>query len=91
MTTEKTPLQMPQDATKRPAPYGDSPRSGGETAVIGTAAATAYLAVLPVGMVSMSPISMLLAFLMVYPYCHLFFRWRARSNNKQTQTRRNKQ
>jgi len=88
MTPEKRRVRMPQDATERPAPYGDSPRSGGDTAVIGTAAATAYLAVLPVGMVTMSPISMLLAFLMVYPYCHLFFRWRARSNNKKTQTRR---
>ena len=76
MTPKKTPHQMPHNATKRPAPYGDSPRSGGDTAVIGTAAATAYVAVIPVGIVTGSPLSMLLAFLCVYPYCHLFFRWR---------------
>lgn len=49
-----------------------------ERAVVGVALPTAYVAVIPVGMVTGSPIAMLLAFLMVYPYCHLFFRWRRR-------------
>ena len=49
-----------------------------ERAVIGVALPTAYTAVIPVGMVTGSPLSMALAFVCVYPYCHLFFRWRRR-------------
>lgn len=81
---------MPQDATKRPAPYLGSPRSGViEPPVIGPAFGTTLAGVLPVAAVTANPITTAAAFVALYPYCHLFFRWRRWNNNNTT--RRNKQ